>query len=178
VALEYKVGDTVKIKNTVGVIDLRLGEVCVVDAVDTSDSTYFPYRLVSFTRNAAEWVPISSIGPVEDSAVPAKFTFAIPHTDVESEASIEASASEVDYVNAPPHYMLIEDFEVKDLMKLLLDRIETSSVVHFSHFQSSCYKEAVQYLVRCMNKNGIEDIRKAQYYINEVLKLEDSKVGA
>ena len=54
-------------------------------------------------------------------------------------------------------------------MKILLDRIENSEI-GFSHFQSSCYKEAMQYLLRFMLKNGYEDIQKSVYYLNEVIE--------
>lgn len=74
-----------------------------------------------------------------------------------------------DVVNNPKHYQLVEGFEVKDLMKLLLNRIENSDI-GFTHFQSSCYKEAMQYFLRFMLKNGQEDIQKGVYYMNEVLK--------
>ena len=74
-----------------------------------------------------------------------------------------------DVVNNPKHYQLVDGFEVKDLMKLLLNRIEESDV-GFTHFQSSCYKEAMQYFLRFMLKNGQEDIQKGVYYMNEVLK--------
>jgi len=82
---------------------------------------------------------------------------------------------ENDVVNSPKHYMLVDGFEVKDLMKLLLDRIEKSDVA-FSHFQSSCYKEAMQYFLRFMLKNGLEDLEKGQYYIDEVIKQWQEKL--
>lgn len=73
-----------------------------------------------------------------------------------------------DPVNSPIHYKITESLEVKDLMKILLCRIEQSDI-GFSHFQSSCYKEAMQYLLRFMLKNGYEDIEKSIYYLNEVV---------
>lgn len=79
-----------------------------------------------------------------------------------------------DVVNNPKHYQLVDGFEVKDLMKLLLNRIEVSDV-GFTHFQSSCYKEAMQYFLRFMLKNGQEDIQKGVYYMNEVLKEWEDK---
>lgn len=76
-----------------------------------------------------------------------------------------------DVVNKPPHYQLTEGFEVKDLMKLVLDNIEQN--MEMSHFKASCYKEMLQYLIRAPLKNGWEDIEKAQFYLNEVLKKDD-----
>ncbi len=78
-----------------------------------------------------------------------------------------------DNVNSPAHYQLTEGFEVKHLMEILLDRIEVSDRVHFSHFQSSCYKEAMQYLLRFMLKNGMEDIYKARVYLEEVIRVHE-----
>lgn len=81
-----------------------------------------------------------------------------------------------DKVNKPNHYQLKGDFEVKHLMELLLDRIEESDKIQFSHFQSSCYKEMMQYLLRCMLKNGYEDIYKARYYLNEVIRVHEERM--
>lgn len=81
-----------------------------------------------------------------------------------------------DKVNKPNHYQLKGDFEVKHLMELLLDRIEESDKVQFSHFQSSCYKEMMQYLLRFMLKNGYEDIYKARYYLNEVIRVHEERM--
>lgn len=80
----------------------------------------------------------------------------------------KTEAAEYDVVTKPWHYQLTDSLEVKDLMKILLDRIEQSDI-GFSHFQSSCYKEAMQYLLRFMLKNGYEDLAKAQVYLNEVM---------
>lgn len=76
-----------------------------------------------------------------------------------------------DMVNKPSHYRLTDGFEVKDLMKLVLDNIEQN--MEMSHFKASCYKEMLQYLIRAPLKNGWEDIEKAQFYLNEVLKKDD-----
>jgi len=82
-----------------------------------------------------------------------------------------------DVVNAPKHYQLTDNFEVKDLMKLLLDRIENSDKMQMSHFQASCFKECVQYLLRCPLKNTWEDIYKAQFYLNEVIRLHEEEAN-
>lgn len=100
--------------------------------------------------------------------------------DHELEAVIEKEEPKIvneDIVNSPKHYQLTDNFEVKDLMKLLLDRIENSDKMQMSHFQASCFKECVQYLLRCPLKNTWEDVYKAQFYLNEVIRLHEEEAN-
>lgn len=67
---------------------------------------------------------------------------------------------EVDNVNHPKHYE--GKFECIDEMEKIFGRNE---VITF------CQCNAFKYLWRWNKKNGIEDIRKAQWYINKAFEL-------
>ena len=69
-----------------------------------------------------------------------------------------------DNVNHPSHYETGK-FECIDVM------IETQGVEAVKNF---CLCNAFKYLYRHKNKNGIEDVKKAQWYINKYLELEGS----
>lgn len=70
-----------------------------------------------------------------------------------------------DLVNHPPHYESGK-FECIDVM------VETQGVEAVQHF---CICNAFKYLYRHERKNGVEDIKKAIWYLNKYIELEDGK---
>lgn len=80
------------------------------------------------------------------------------------------SASEIDdtpesdSVNHPSHYETGAGFECIDV---LLETQGTEAVKGF------CLCNAMKYLYRHTRKNGVEDIRKAKWYLDKYLELVD-----
>ncbi len=70
-----------------------------------------------------------------------------------------------DMVNHPPHYESGQ-FECIDVM------VETQGV---KAVQSFCVCNAFKYLYRHENKNGLEDIKKAIWYLNKFVELEGKR---
>lgn len=70
-----------------------------------------------------------------------------------------------DNVNHPSHYKTGK-FECFDVMK---EALGDDSVKDF------CIVNAFKYIYRHKRKNGIEDIKKAKWYIDKYLELEDNK---
>lgn len=67
-----------------------------------------------------------------------------------------------DAVNHPEHYTN-GDIECKDAIRSALgDELYTDGF---------CRGNAIKYLWRYVHKNGIEDIEKARFYINEILEV-------
>jgi hypothetical protein len=75
----------------------------------------------------------------------------------------------VDLVNKPNHYLLLEGVEVIDVRDVLLDKIETSDILPMKHKQAGYYSEMMGYLMRCMDKNGLQDLEKAQFYLSRLI---------
>lgn len=69
----------------------------------------------------------------------------------------------VDIVNHPPHYETGK-FECIDVM------IETQGLDAVIHF---CQCNAFKYLYRAKNKNGLEDMKKAIWYMNKYVELKE-----
>lgn len=67
-----------------------------------------------------------------------------------------------DMVNHPSHYDTGK-FECIDVM------LETQGVEAVKDF---CLCNAFKYLYRCKRKNGLEDIKKAIWYLNKLIELE------
>lgn len=81
----------------------------------------------------------------------------------------ENQQSSQDNVNFPSHYQLINDIEVKDVVKVILSRWQSSGQ-EMSFNQAGMMKELLQYLLRAPMKNKKEDVLKAQWYLNELVK--------
>lgn len=74
-----------------------------------------------------------------------------------------------DSVEKPKHYMLFpeKDIEVRDLMKVLADQLDEQG---YSGMVVSDYIQMLQYLLRWHNKNGLEDLEKAQWYLSKIIE--------
>ena len=75
-----------------------------------------------------------------------------------------------DVVDKPKHYMLFEDegIEVRDVIEKLVDKFELTSLGH-SYMFAADYVQMMQYLMRFMDKNGKEDLKKARWYLNQLI---------
>lgn len=75
----------------------------------------------------------------------------------------EKPKNEPDLVNHPNHYETGK-FECIEVMEEALGR----DVV-----KGFCIGNAFKYLYRAKRKNGLEDLKKAQWYLNRVISMED-----
>jgi hypothetical protein len=86
-----------------------------------------------------------------------------------------------DPVTRPRHYMLFEDkgIEVRDVIERLVERVkmDTSSNVplwEVAPMFESDYVQMMQYGMRFMDKNGVEDLKKARWYLDKMIEAYDS----
>ena len=79
--------------------------------------------------------------------------------------------SAYDVVNKPKHYMLFEDkgIEVRDVIEKLVEKIDESWMPYSALFDSD-YVQMMQYLMRFMDKNGLEDLKKARFYLDKLIE--------
>lgn len=93
--------------------------------------------------------------------------------EVDCQGDDKYKLEEYDNVNKPKHYMLFPEhnIEVRDLMKLLADQLDYEG---YSAMLISDYIQAMQYLLRWHNKNGIEDVRKAKWYLDKIIEELDN----
>lgn len=79
-----------------------------------------------------------------------------------------------DMVHKPKHYMLRENLEVRDVLAALVSkmRINYDDLPSNSLFESD-YVQMMQYLMRFMDKNGVEDLRKARWYLDKLIDAYD-----
>ena len=65
-----------------------------------------------------------------------------------------------DMVNHPPHYG--GEIECKDAIKV--------ATKDYSGWAAKCAGDVIKYIWRAFNKNGLEDLKKAQWYMNELVE--------
>lgn len=65
-------------------------------------------------------------------------------------------------VEHPKHYQLSIDLEVLDVINLVLNNEEISNVDCF------CLASVIKYLFRAEQKNGLEDYKKALFYLQKM----------
>jgi hypothetical protein len=86
----------------------------------------------------------------------------------------EAHKTMYDKVTNPKHYMLFEDLgiEVRDVIAKLVKKIENSEFI-FEGIDYSDYVQMMQYGMRFMEKNGVEDLKKMRWYLDKIIKNYD-----
>lgn len=89
-----------------------------------------------------------------------------------------------DVVCKPKHYMLFDDcyiqqaakerkgIEVRDVISLLLMKMDDSEsrVPNWTPLFESDYVQLLQYIMRFMDKNGVEDLKKARWYLDKMIE--------
>lgn len=72
-----------------------------------------------------------------------------------------------DVVSKPKHYMLFEDqgIEVRDVIAKLVAKFGPQVEGMFI----ADYVQLMQYLMRFMDKNGVEDLKKARWYLDKMI---------
>jgi thymidine kinase len=83
-----------------------------------------------------------------------------------------------DIISKPKHYMLFDEadlfdknsIEVRDVLEKLCDKLQNTLPYpgNSSLFESD-YVQLMQYLMRFMDKNGVEDLKKARWYLDKMI---------
>jgi len=88
------------------------------------------------------------------------------------EQGLNGTAS-YDVISKPKHYMLFEKegIEVRDVIEKLVDKCYSDGLATqgCSLFISD-YVQLMQYLMRFMDKNGVEDLKKARWYLDKMIE--------
>jgi hypothetical protein len=84
------------------------------------------------------------------------------------------SATVYDTISKPKHYMLFEEegIEVRDVLEELVNKMNKggdSPNYRFAPLFISDYVQLMQYLMRFMDKNGVEDLKKARWYLDKMI---------
>jgi len=79
-------------------------------------------------------------------------------------------------ISKPKHYMLFEEegIEVRDVIAKLVQKLYKHSGAMFEDKENplfeSDYVQLMQYLMRFMDKNGVEDLKKARWYLDKMIE--------
>lgn len=86
---------------------------------------------------------------------------AIRNADLECQRN-DDDVVKPDMVNHPPHYN-VNGFEVIDIIKAFTEGLNGIAAVDTGN--------AIKYILRWHNKNGVEDLKKAKWYIEHLINL-------
>ena len=72
-------------------------------------------------------------------------------------------------ISKPKHYMLFEDknIEVRDVIAKLVSKLQVDKD---SGMFVADYVQLLQYIMRFMDKNGVEDLKKARWYLDKMIE--------
>ena len=98
------------------------------------------------------------------------------------EQGLNGTAS-YDVISKPKHYMLFdadyvnstaylkEGIEVRHVLEKLVDKCYSDGLAtQGSSLFISDYVQLMQYLMRFMDKNGVEDLKKARWYLDKMIE--------
>ena len=88
----------------------------------------------------------------------------MPKIEAERGREVEEYITEEDVVNHPSHY----ESGKFECIEVMLETQGKEAVLNF------CLCNAFKYLYRHNRKNGLEDIKKSQWYINKYVELAGS----
>ena len=88
-----------------------------------------------------------------------------------------------DVVSKPKHYMLFDPdeaktfaylmtgIEVRDVIEKLVQKMEGGGegCLGYEPMMYADYVQLMQYLMRFMDKNGVEDLKKARWYLDKMI---------
>ena len=76
-----------------------------------------------------------------------------------------------DAVSKPKHYMLFpeKNIEVRDVIEKLVEKMDDANTV-YRPLATADYVQMMQYLMRFMDKNGVEDLKKARWYLDKLIQ--------
>ncbi len=134
-------------------------------------------------NNYSNWVPMNMYAP---SHGPQTLKEAIDDwfkgcNGVTQEDFWTTPEPQYDVINKPKHYMLftydelyksLEGIEVRDVIEKLVNKIPPVSRDYGGLFTAD-YVQMMQYLMRFMDKNGVEDLKKARWYLDKLIDSYD-----
>lgn len=127
----------------------------LIEVVSLAGSTRTDYG-----KNFSYWKR-SDKHPAHPSAV-VKFRIPVVQGVVETKPEVQAH----DPVNRPSHYMLFPEHQIEfiDVRDVLIERLNG-----FTPRQIDYWSRAFEYLARAGGKNGVEDIKKAKWYLDRLV---------
>lgn len=75
-------------------------------------------------------------------------------------------------ISKPKHYMLFEEegIEVRDVIAKLVAKFDYQGYPDNATLFISDYVQLLQYIMRFMDKNGVEDLKKARWYLDKMIE--------
>ena len=77
------------------------------------------------------------------------------------------SVTTTDNINSPEHYVSESGIEVFDVQEAFIHELKGMAASYWCNI--------VKYILRFQRKNGVEDLKKAKYYLEKLIEEESEK---
>lgn len=84
----------------------------------------------------------------------------------EFERIVKEEHKNEDNINSPNHYITDKGFEVFDVQEAFIHELKGMA--------ASYWCNVVKYILRFQMKNGVEDLKKARYYLDKLIEEESN----
>lgn len=84
-------------------------------------------------------------------------------------AEVPKPSGSEEMVNHPPHYISKSGMEVIDILEAFTADLTGMEAVDTANI--------LKYMLRWKHKNGIEDLKKAQWYLNHLINYKENNRG-
>lgn len=130
----------------------KFGKVTLEDICDLGVASTMP------NYEKYGWRDISSARIEEDTI---NGVYLILPDPIPLTTDISEEEDKPDMVNHPPHYISESGIEVIDVIKAFTKDLKG--------FEATDTGNVIKYILRWKHKNGIEDLKKAQWYLNDLI---------
>lgn len=127
-----------------------------------SDLHLCDYRGIIWRKKGGSKTPVEAISEGNQGLGSQE----VKETPVEASGGFPEPPGESSMVNKPKHYQIFPEYEVRDICKVMADRMQEEG---YSAFFISDYVQFLQYCLRFDQKNGLEDLEKADYYLDKMI---------
>lgn len=84
----------------------------------------------------------------------------------EFERIVKEKHKNEDNINSPDHYITDKGFEVFDVQEAFIHELKGMAASYWCNI--------VKYILRFQRKNGVEDLKKARYYLYKLIEEEEN----
>ena len=87
--------------------------------------------------------------------------------EIDEDNKTHVKDSGLDFVNHPPHYMTNSGLEAIDVIEAFTDDL--------TGIEATDTGNVIKYILRWKHKNGLEDLKKAKWYLEHLIKKVEEK---
>lgn len=129
--------------------------------MDTHNTKDRCYNIQSKTNNNIQWMICADTFEIAESVAKEMDKSEIAKMTTERNTKEYEQIKGKDNVKSPSHYVTDKGFEVFDVQEAFINELKGMA--------ASYWCNVVKYILRFQKKNGVEDLKKAKYYLDKLI---------